>query len=165
MPTVTKLTGDLAQTSVGASGSQTQVVGLSGWTIDWKRKTAEATTTDDATYESSLGSTASWTAKAKYVYYDGDASQKNQILAAITTPQQPQTWNFFTTPEAGRVAFTGQAYIDGITLDSGVGKIIGLDVSLKGTGPLTTPVELAPITGFIPPNSVAGTPADQQSED
>jgi hypothetical protein len=37
------------------------------------------------------------------------------------------------------------AYIDGIQISAGVGKIVGLDVSLKGTGPLTVAVQAAPV--------------------
>ena len=156
--TPAKLLGDLAQTSVGASGSETQVIGLSEWTIDWKRKTADATTTDDATYESSLGSTASWSVKAKYMFIDGDPSQSTNILATINTVQTPQTWNFFPTVAQGRSAFSGAAYVDGITIASGMGKVVGLDVSLKGTGKLYVNSQLAPQTNIA-------TVTGEQAED
>ena len=146
-PTASKIVGDLAQTTVGATGAETQVIGLSEWTLDWKRKTADATTTDNATYESSLPSTASWSVKAKYMFVSADTSQATNILATITALQSPLTWNFFPTVATGREAFSGQAYVDGITIASGMGKTVGLDVSLKGTGPLSILTQLAPTGG------------------
>ena len=142
--TPSKIVGDLAQTSVGATGAQQQVIGLAEWTIDWKRKTVDATTTDNLTYESSLPSMASWSVKAKYMFIDGDPGQATNILATIGTPQTPVTWNFFPTIAAGRSAFSGQAYVDGITIASGMGKVVGLDCSLKGTGQLFVDTQLAP---------------------
>jgi hypothetical protein len=124
--------------------AEQQVIGLAEWTLDWKRKTAEATTTDDSAYESSLGSTASWSAKAKYMFLVGDSSQANAITAAITTAQAPQVWNFFPDVTVGHPAYSGFAFIDGITIAAGTGKIVGLDVSLKGTGPLTVGIQIAP---------------------
>lgn len=156
-PAPAKLLGDLAQTSVGAAGSETQVIGLAEWTIDWKRKTADATTTDDATYESSLGSTASWSVKAKYMFIDGDPTQSTNILATITTPTSPQQWNFFPTIATGRAAFSGNAYVDGITIASGMGKVVGLDISLKGTGRLNVLSQTAPVAN-------AATVTGQQAE-
>ncbi|HSU19908.1 MAG TPA: hypothetical protein VLI45_09225 [Acidobacteriaceae bacterium] len=156
-PTPSKLLGDLAQTSVGGTGSEVQVIGLAEWTIDWKRKTADATTTDDDTYESSLGSTASWTVKAKYMFIDGDTSQSTNILATITTPTAPQQWNFFPTIATGRAAFSGNAYVDGITIASGMGKVVGLDISLKGTGKLNVLTQIAPVAN---PNTGTGETAE-----
>jgi hypothetical protein len=151
-------------TAAGAAGTpltfttETQVIGLAEWTLSWKRKTADATTTDDDTYESSLGSTASWSVKAKYMFIDGDTSQSTNILATITTPQSPTTWNFFPTIGTGRAAFSGAAYVDGIDIATGMGKVVGLDVSLKGTGKLNFLTQAAPI-----PNPNTGT--GQQAED
>jgi hypothetical protein len=142
--TATRLVGDLAQTSVGATGAETQVIGLIDWSIDWKRKTLDSTTTDDEADETNLGSTRSWTAKAKYLYIDGDASQQDNVLAVIQTPAGAQVWNFFPTVETGRDAWKGSAWIDSITIASGVGKVVGLDVSLKGTGRLTKVAQIAP---------------------
>ncbi len=156
--TPTKIVGDLAQTSVGASGSEVQVIGLSEWTISWKRKTADATTTDYSSYESSLPSTASWSVKAKYMFIDGDPSQQTNILATITTLQTTtQTWNFFPTIAQGRSAFSGQAYVDSIDIASGMGKCVGLDVSLKGNGPLFVLTQVAP-------QANANTQTGQQAE-
>jgi hypothetical protein len=136
---------------------ETQVIGLAEWTLSWKRKTADATTTDDDTYESSLGSTASWSVKAKYIFIDGDTSQSTNILATITAPQSSLTWNFFPTIGTGRAAFSGQAYVDGIDIATGMGKVVGLDVSLKGTGKLNSTVQLAPISN---PNTGTGQQAE-----
>lgn len=142
--TAERLVGDLAQTSVGVAGTETQILGLMEWSIDWKRKTVDSTTTDDAGHESNLGSTDSWTAKAKYAYIDGETSQAQNILAAASAPATPLKWNFFSTVELGRDAWTGSATIDGITITSGIGKIVGLDVTLKGSGPLTKAAQIAP---------------------
>jgi hypothetical protein len=136
---------------------ETQVLGLAEWTIDWKRKTAEATTTDNAAYESSLGSTASWSVKAKYMFLVGDTTQAAAIIAAISAPQSPQQWNFFPDVTVGHPAYKGLAYIDGITISAGVGKIVGLDVSLKGTGPLTVAVQAAPQANA---STITGTQAE-----
>lgn len=138
--------------------AEQQVLGLAEWTLDWKRKTADATTTDDAAYESSLGSSASWSAKAKFMFLVGDTSQANTITAAITQAQAPQYWNFFPDVTLGHPAYGGFAFIDGITISAGTGKIVGLDVSLKGTGPLYVGTQTAPVTQ---PNTVTG----QQAED
>lgn len=145
--TATRLTGDLAQTSTGATGSETQVLGLMEWTIDRKVKTVDSTTTDDGGDETSLQSTRSWTAKAKYAYIDGDPSQAAAIFAAMSTSAGAVQWNFFHTPAQGRDAWTGKAYVDGCTITAGQGKIVALDISLKGTGPLTRSAQLAPTAG------------------
>jgi len=139
------------------AAAEVQVVGLNEWSIDWKRKTVDATTTDDSAYESSLGSTASWTAKAKYIFYDGEASQLDFILAAIMSPQAPQKWNFFPDYANSDIIWTGLAFVDGIPITAGVGKIVGLDVSLKGTGPLTIGSQSAPIAN---PNTITGEQAE-----
>lgn len=124
---------------------ETQIVGLMEWSIDFKRKTADATTTDDSAWESSLGSSRSWTAKAKYCYLFGDTSQESYVQSAITAAQSPQKWNFFGSPTIGEDSYSGMAYIDGIVITAGVGKIIGTDVSLKGTGPLNILAQSAPV--------------------
>jgi predicted secreted protein len=148
-PTATRLVGDLAQTSTGASGAEVQLVGLMEWSIPWKRKTVDSTTTDDQGYESALGSTASWTATAKYAYIDQDASQA-AVRNAITTIQTtPLKWNFFAAPGTGRDSYTGTAIIDSMTVTAGVGKIVGFDISLKGTGPLSILPQLAAGTAPI----------------
>lgn len=145
--------------AVALTAGELQVLGLQEWTADWKRKMLDATTTDDAGAETSLGSTTSWTAKAKYAYYDGDPSQLNVILAQIQTPSGAQKWNFFVDAVNSDVCWTGYAYIESISLSgAGVGKMIGVDVSLKGTGPLTQTVEVAPVAN---PNTAYG----QQAED
>lgn len=143
--TATRLVGDLAQTSVGATGSETQILGLMEWTIDWKRKTVDSTTTDDGAHDTALGSTDSWTAKAKYAYIDGDNSQSTNLLSALQAAATPLKWNFFSTVATGRDSWTGTAIIDGATITSGVGKIVGLDISLKGSGPLTRVAQLAAV--------------------
>jgi hypothetical protein len=153
-PVATATASNVAITVEG----EVQVIGLSEWTIDWKRKTVDATTTDGDTYEQSLPSTASWTVKSKYMFIDGDPSQATYVLATIQAPQTPATWNFFPTIAVGRSAWQGQAYVDGITLGSGMGKVVGLDVSLKGTGPLTQLVQLAPVVN-------TSTVTGQQAED
>jgi hypothetical protein len=131
-----KLTGDLAQTSVGiAGGAPSHVFGLMEWTIEYKVKSSISTTPASANWEESLSQSASWSAKAKYAYLMGDASQKDAILAAIVSSASAMQWVFFLDDDVGDL-FTCKAYIDGITLGAGVGKIVGLDVSLKGTGPL-----------------------------
>src|SRR6266852_4013949 len=110
-PTATRLTGDLAQTSTGLTGSQTQVIGLQEWTIDRKLKTVDATTTDDGGDETSLTSTRSWTASAKYVYIDADPTQAAQILNAISSTQGATQWNFFPDAVLGRGAWSGKAFV------------------------------------------------------
>jgi hypothetical protein len=152
-----KLLGDLAQTSVTVNGVQTQVIGLAEWTISWKRKTADATTTDDAEYATNVGSTKSWTVKSKYMFIDQETSQDTVILAAISTLQNDASlWNFFPTVETGRAAFQGMAIIDGIDIATGMGKCVGTDVSLTGTGPLTILTQVAPVSN---PNTVTGVSA------
>lgn len=143
-PTVTRLTGDLAQTSVGITGSEVQTLGLQEWTIDRKLKTVDGTTTDDQGDESNFSSTRSWTAKAKFAYLDSDTSQAANIFNAISSAQTAVPWNFFPTVALGRGAWNGKAYVDGYTLTAGVGKLVAVDVSLKGTGPLTFTVQTAP---------------------
>jgi hypothetical protein len=138
---------------------EVQVIGLMEWGIDFKLKTADATTTDDSAWESSLPSSASWTATAKYVYLMGDPSQMANIRGTLAaTLRTPQKWNFFANPNTGDDAFTGMAYIDGIKWTAGVGKIVGQDVTLKGTGPLAIVAQVAPV-----PN--AATITDLQAED
>lgn len=143
----TKLTGDLAQVSVGLTGAQTQVIGLMEWSIDWKLKMVNSNTTDDQGHDSNLPSNDSWTATAKFAYIDGDTSQLANILAAIQTRQGAQTFNFFPTVEASRASWQGKAYISSIKISGGVGKIFGTDITLTGTGVLAQPVQLAPTAG------------------
>lgn len=146
-PSASRLTGDLAQTSTGITGTQTQVLGLMEWTIDRKLKTVDSTTTDDLGDETSLSSTRSWTASAKYAYIDTDTSQATQILNAISSAQTAVQWNFFPDAVTGRGAWSGKAFVDSYKLSGGVGKVFALDVTLKGTGPLTFGVQLAPASG------------------
>lgn len=146
-PPVTRLTGDLAQTSVGVTGSQSQVLGLMEWTIDRKLKVVDSTTTDDAGDETSLASTRSWTVSAKFAYLDGDTSQATNILNAISSAQTATQWNFFPDAVTGRGAWYGKAFVDSYKLAGGVGKVFALDVTLKGTGPLTFGVQIAPVSG------------------
>jgi hypothetical protein len=141
------------------SVAEQQVIGLMDWSLAFKLKTADATTTDDAEWESSLPSSGSWSAKAKYVYLMGDPSQIAQIRATLAaTTRIPVKWNFFANPNTGDDSFTGMAYIDGIDWTAGVGKIVGQDVSLKGTGPLSIVAQTAPV-----PNTATIT--DLQAED
>ena len=135
---------------------QAQVIGLNEWTLSWKRKTVDATTTDDAAYESSLGSTSSWTVKAKYMFLVGDTSQANFIIGAMQSPKAPQYWNFFPDVTQGHPAYSGYAFLDSIDISSGSGKLVGLDCSLKGTGPLTIGTQLAPVAST---NTVTGQQA------
>jgi hypothetical protein len=126
--------------------TEQQVIGLMDWSLNFKLKTADATTTDDAEWESSLPSSGSWSAKAKYVYLMGDPSQMAQIRATLAaTTRVPVRWNFFANPNTGDDSFTGMAYIDGIDWTAGVGKIVAQDVSLKGTGPLSIVAQTAPV--------------------
>jgi len=143
-PATSPLTGDLAQTSVG-TGTETQVIGLQEWTIDRKLKTLDATTTDSGGDEVSLPSTRSWTASAKYVYLDADPSQAAQILNAIANAQTAVQWNFFPDAVLGRGAWKGLAFVDSYKLAGGVGKVFGVDITLKGTGPLTFTTQIAPV--------------------
>jgi len=128
------------------STTEQQVIGLMDWSISFKLKTADATTTDDAEWESSLPSSGSWSVKAKYVYLMGDPSQIAQIRATLAASTRiPARWNFFASPNTGDDSFSGMAYIDGIDWTAGVGKIVGQDVSLKGTGPLAIIAQTAPV--------------------
>src|SRR5690242_98341 len=95
--TATKLSGDLAQISVGLTGAQTQVIGLMEWTIDWKLKMINSNTTDDLGHDTNLPSNDSWTGTAKFAFVDGDPSQVTDILSAIQTRQGAKTFNFFPT--------------------------------------------------------------------
>jgi hypothetical protein len=157
------ITLSIAATAIGTGvaltvGGQTQVIGLQDWSIAFKLKTADATTTDDSAWESSLPSSKSWTAKAKYVYLMGDPSQIANIRATLAaSPSAAVLWNFFADPVTGDDSFSGMAYVDGIDWAAGVGKIVGQDVSLKGTGPLTIIAQLAPV-----PNTATLT--DDQAE-
>ena len=146
-PPVTRLTGDLAQTSVGVTGTQTQILGLVDWEITKKIKKVTCTTTDDAGSEYNLPSTMSWSATAKYAYLDQDPSQLNNILNAIVAGQTPLQWNFFPDAVTGRLAAHGTAFVDGFKLGGGVGKEFALDVTLTGAGPLVFGVQLAPASG------------------
>jgi hypothetical protein len=152
-------TATAAGVTMTVTSTEVQVIGLMDWNISFKLKTADATTTDDAEWESSLPSSGSWSVKAKYVYLMGDPSQIAQIRATLAaTTRVPQRWNFFAAPNTGDDSFTGMAYIDGIDWTAGVGKIVGQDVSLKGTGPLAVVAQIAPI-----PN--AATITNLQAED
>jgi hypothetical protein len=146
-PAVTRLVGDLAQTSTGLTGAETQVLGLTEWSIDRKVKTVDSTTTDDGGDETALSSTRSWTAKAKYAYLDLDPSQAAQIFNGMGSAQAAVPWNFFPTVALGRAAWRGNAFIDGYTLTSGTGKLVAVDISLKGTGPLVYTTQIAPAAG------------------
>lgn len=129
--------------------TEQQVVGLMEWSIDVSLKTPDATTTDDAAWESALPSSKSWTATAKYCYYDGEPSQQANILATINSPGVVTKWNFFYDAVNSDQAFTGYAFISSIKLGAGSGKVIGLDVTLKGSGPLTQTNQTAPVVNAL----------------
>ena len=143
-PVASRLVGDLAQTSIGASGAETQILGLMEWTIDYKVKNVDATTTDDQGNEFWLPSTRSWSAKAKYAYIDGDTSQAANILNALQSAQTLVEWNFFPTVALGRGCWKGLASIESCTITAGAGKVVALDISLKGAGALSFATQLAP---------------------
>jgi hypothetical protein len=156
---VSAATATAAGVVLTVATTEQQVIGLMDWSIAYKLKTADATTTDDAEWESSLPSSASWSVKAKYVYLMGDPSQIAQIRSSLAaTTRVPMRWNFFASPDTGDDSFSGMAYIDGIDWTAGVGKIVGQDVSLKGTGPLSIIAQTAPV-----PNTA--TLLDLQAED
>jgi predicted secreted protein len=146
-PSASRLTGDLAQTSVGLTGAQVQVLGLTDWEINRKAKNIDSTTTDDLGDESNLNSTRSWDATAKYAYIDTDTSQATNILNSISSAQAAVQWNFFPDAVLGRGAWSGKAWVTGYKLSGGVGKLFALDITLKGTGPLIFGVQLAPTSG------------------
>jgi hypothetical protein len=77
-------------------------------------------------------------------------------LAAVV--RTPSKWNFFASPVSGDDSFSGMAYIDGVKWTAGVGKIVGQDVTLKGTGPLNVIAQTSPV-----PNTATIT--DLQAED
>ena len=56
----------------------------------------------------------------------------------------------------GSPAFQGAATVDGIDTGGGTGKIVGLDVSLKGDGPLKKLTQAAPVAN---PNTVTAISA------
>lgn len=147
-PTATRLTGDLAQTSVGLTGAQTQTLGLQEWEINRKAKNVDSTTTDDLGDESNLNSSRSWDATAKFAYIDSDPTQAAAIFNAMSSASAAVQWNFFPDAVTGRGAWYGKAWVTGYKLTGGVGKIFAVDVTLKGTGPLTFGVQLAP-TGNV----------------
>jgi predicted secreted protein len=143
-PATTRLTGDLAQTSVGITGSQLQTLGLTEWEINRKAKNVDSTTTDDAGDETNINSSRSWDATAKFAYIDSDTTQATNILNSISSAQTAVQWNFFPDAVTGRGAWSGKAWVTGYKLTGGVGKLFAMDVTLKGTGPLTFGVQLAP---------------------
>ena len=155
--TILSIAGSTATLSQNATASgsavaltcvgQQQVICLAEWTLNWSRKTPEASTTDDATYESYLGSSKSWTVDAKFMFVDGDPSQSANILGAVDSlTVDSSTWNFFPTIETGRLAFQGKAIVSGWKMATGIGKCVGLDVTLRGTGPLLRMTQVAPLT-------------------
>ena len=118
-----KLTGDLAQATIGTLGSDQNIIGLMDWTIDAKIKMVDGTTTDGLGSEFSLPSTVSWSAKSKWAYVDGDPGQASAILQALQLQATPLNWNFYPTQGTGRAVWSGPAYIDGLTISGGgVGK-------------------------------------------
>jgi hypothetical protein len=142
-----KAVGDLAQVSTGATGAETDTIGLMEWSVKFKRTAVTSTTTDGNGWASKLASTAEWTATAKYAYIDGDTSQA-AIRAAITTLQTTsQKYNFFNQPATGRDSWSGNAIMTGIDFTTGTGKIFGMDITLEGDGPLTLIPQLAPTAG------------------
>jgi hypothetical protein len=139
-----RLTGDLAQTTVGINpgiaipGGATQVLGLTDWAITIKTKSIDGSTTDDDAWEDWLPSMSSWTAKAKFCYLMGDPSQMTNILQAILGDgrRTSSEWNFFLDSESGDDSFSGQAFISGLGISSIIGRTISMDVTLQGRGPL-----------------------------
>ena len=139
------------------AAAEQQVIGLKNWAIDVSLKTPDATTTDDSAWESFLPSSKTWSAKADYVFYDGDASQGTAILATINAPGVVTRWNFFPDPLNADVFFYGNAFIEKINFDAGTGKVIGLNVQLKGTGPLVQSTQTAPVANAL---TTTGTQAE-----
>lgn len=146
-PTATRLTGDLAQTSIGVTGSQIQTLGLQEWEINRKVKNVDSTTTDDLGDETNFNSSRSWDATAKFAYIDSDPTQAAAIFNAISSASAAVQWNFFPDAVVGRGAWSGKAWVTGYKLTGGVGKIFAVDVTLKGNGPLTFGVQLTPTSG------------------
>ena len=140
---VSKITGDLAQTTIattvgGVPGTQAKVASLGEWDITEKSKMVDATDTDSGGAETTLPSTYSWTATAKYMYLDGDPQQQTAIMDALKGQNTPgaiaPTWVFYPTKASGRDQYTGQAWLESKKTNSGVGKLVALDITLRGIG-------------------------------
>jgi hypothetical protein len=68
-------------------------------------------------------------------------------MNAISSSQTAVKWNFFPDAVTGRGAWSGMAYVESYKLTGGVGKLFAVDITLKGTGPLTFGVQIAPAAG------------------
>jgi hypothetical protein len=154
---VKRLTGDLAQTTVGinpgiAIPGASQVLGLTDWTMTIKQKAIDASTTDDDAWEDWLPSMSSWTAKAKYVYLMGDPSQLTNIIqASIGTGRRTSSqWNFFLDSTSGDDSFSGQAFISGLGISSIIGRTVTMDVTLQGRGPLNLRNQAGFLAALVP---------------
>jgi len=159
---VKRLTGDLARTTVGINPGidipgATRVLGLTDWTMTIKTKSVDASTTDDDAWEDWLPSMSSWTAKAKYVYLMGDASQLTNIIqAAIGDGRRTSSeWNFFLDSTSGDDSFSGQAFISGLGISSIIGRTVTMDVTLQGRGPLNLRNQAAFLAALVLPTAHA----------
>ena len=142
--TPSKITGDLAQTKIalpaagGGSATAEKIISLGEFELTEKSKMVDATDTDSGGAETTLPSTYSWSGTAKYMYVDGDPSQQTAILDAVRAQNTPgavaPTWTFFPTTASGRDEYTGQAWIESSKSSAGVGKLIAIDVTLRGQG-------------------------------
>src|SRR5579864_1330841 len=140
-----KIQGELAKLSfLPGGGSATTLAALTEWEINFKVKAEDTTNNDDSGWESKLPGVASWTANAKHMYIEGDATQtavENMLGPGSTSYSAGlPVFTFYpekTAPSSGENSWVGSGFITDWKLTGKNGSAFAVDITIEGTGPLT----------------------------
>ena len=139
-----KIQGDLAKLSfTPGGGAATILAALTEWELNFKLKVEETTNNDDAGWHSSIPGTAGWTATAKSIYVEGDASQATieGFIGPGGTVYGAGLPSFTFYPEktaagSGENSWVGSGYITDWKLTGKNGSAFAMDITIEGTGAL-----------------------------
>lgn len=139
-----KINGELAKLQfTPAGGAATILAALTDWEVNIKVTSADATTNDSVGWEEKKDSMKSWTATAKTLYVEGDASQ-NAIVDMIINSNYAAGYPQFTFyPEqinpagSGENSFVGHGFFTDWKITAKNKSLIACDLTIEGTGALT----------------------------
>jgi predicted secreted protein len=133
-----KKQGYLAQIGVVPQAGGSAVLCATMKDVDWEVKAAKLDATDRSTagWEGSMYGLSSWTATAKFDYFEGD-TQLAEIRTAIFN-KQPVSVALYHELNAGsgEPVYTGQAIISSAKFGGKTSDLQGMDVQLDGNGAL-----------------------------
>ena len=132
--------GYLAQIGVVPQAGGSAILCATMKEVDWEVKSAKLDSTDRNTastgWESSINGLNSWTATAKFDYFEGDAELTELRLAIFNKTPVSVALYHEINPGSGEPVYTGQAIVTSAKFGGKTSDLQGMDVQLDGNGPL-----------------------------